>query len=132
MHRLSASNNPDAPLGHHWQDASHITFGVATAGIRYKIVKFEASVFNGSEPDENRYNFDKLQLNSYSGRISLNWNENFSMQVSSGFIKSPEALEPGIDIIRTTSSVMHTHTIGDASLISSTVVWGWKSQQFGS
>src|SRR5258707_529717 len=24
MHRLSAMNNPDAPLSHHWQDATHI------------------------------------------------------------------------------------------------------------
>jgi hypothetical protein len=32
MHRPSAMNNPDAPIGHHWQDATHITFGVLTAG----------------------------------------------------------------------------------------------------
>ena len=30
MHRLSAMNNPDAPLTHHYADATHITFGVAT------------------------------------------------------------------------------------------------------
>lgn len=35
MHRVSSMNNPDAPLGHHWQDATHITFGVATFGLRY-------------------------------------------------------------------------------------------------
>lgn len=34
MHRISSLNNPDAPLGHHWQDATHVTFGVATLGIR--------------------------------------------------------------------------------------------------
>src|SRR5512138_1392653 len=33
MHRVSSMNNPDAPLGHHWQDATHITFGVATLGV---------------------------------------------------------------------------------------------------
>ena len=27
MHRLSAMDDPDAPLGHHYQDATHITFG---------------------------------------------------------------------------------------------------------
>ncbi|HKZ67546.1 MAG TPA: hypothetical protein VJ111_14370, partial [Chitinophagaceae bacterium] len=58
MHRISSINNPDAPLGHHWQDATHITFGVATLGFRYKILKFELSNFTGREPDENRYNFD--------------------------------------------------------------------------
>lgn len=44
MHRSSAINNPDAPLGHHWQDATHITFGVGTLGLRYKIFKAEGSI----------------------------------------------------------------------------------------
>ena len=30
MHRPSATENPTAPLGHHWQDATHISFGVLT------------------------------------------------------------------------------------------------------
>ncbi len=30
MHRTSAIDNPDAPISHHWIDATHITFGVAT------------------------------------------------------------------------------------------------------
>src|SRR5262249_54669180 len=43
MHRLSAMNNPDSPLGHHWQDATHITFGTGTLGFRYKKLKLEGS-----------------------------------------------------------------------------------------
>jgi hypothetical protein len=31
MHRPS-QHDPDAPIGHHWQDSTHITFGVATLG----------------------------------------------------------------------------------------------------
>ncbi|MBS1532240.1 MAG: hypothetical protein JSU01_18200, partial [Bacteroidetes bacterium] len=58
MHRLSAMNDPDAPLTHHYADATHITFGVATLGFRYSDVKLEGSVFTGREPDEFRYNFD--------------------------------------------------------------------------
>src|SRR5581483_760599 len=34
MHRPSALPDPDAPISHHWNDATHITFGVATVGIR--------------------------------------------------------------------------------------------------
>ena len=45
MHRISSINNPDAPLGHHWQDATHITFGVATLGFRYKKFKIDGSSF---------------------------------------------------------------------------------------
>ncbi|MES2766139.1 MAG: LOG family protein, partial [Bacteroidota bacterium] len=32
LHRPSGANNPDAPISHHWQDASHITWGVITGG----------------------------------------------------------------------------------------------------
>jgi hypothetical protein len=54
MHRPSAMDNPTAPLGHHWQDATHISFGVLTAGVFTRTVKLEASAFNGREPDEER------------------------------------------------------------------------------
>lgn len=124
MHRISTFNNPDAPLGHHWQDATHITFGVATVGFRYKIVKLEFSSFTGREPDENRYDFDKPRFDSYSYRISANPNENFSLQVSQGFINSPEALEPEENIIRTTASVMHASVLGEKKHMATSVIWG--------
>lgn len=40
MHRPSAFYNPDAPISHHWIDATHITFGVATIGVRLGGFKF--------------------------------------------------------------------------------------------
>jgi len=33
MHRMSAAENPAAPLGHHWQDSTHITHDVITADV---------------------------------------------------------------------------------------------------
>src|SRR5689334_9090688 len=39
MHRPSALNDPFAPLSHHWMDATHITFGVLTAGVFTRAVK---------------------------------------------------------------------------------------------
>ncbi|RZK34226.1 MAG: hypothetical protein EOO90_31105, partial [Pedobacter sp.] len=51
MHRPSALANPDAPISHHWNDGTHITFGVATLGFRYDQFKIEASSFTGREPD---------------------------------------------------------------------------------
>jgi hypothetical protein len=124
MHRISTFNNPDAPLGHHWQDATHITFGVATVGFRYKIMKLEFSSFTGREPDENRYDFDKPRFDSYSYRISVNPNENFSLQISQGFIKSPEALEPEENITRTTASVMHASVLGEKKHMATSIIWG--------
>ena len=48
-HRLSAMPNPVAPVGHHWLDSTHISFGVVTGGIYGKKWKAEASAFNGRE-----------------------------------------------------------------------------------
>jgi hypothetical protein len=125
MHRLSAMDDPDAPLGHHWQDATHITFGVATIGFRYKILKLEGSLFNGSEPSEqNRLGFDPPKFNSYSGRLSINPDKNFSLQISQGYLRSPEALEPTINVVRTTASVLNTELLGHRNFIASSLVWG--------
>lgn len=131
MHRVSSSNNPDAPLSHHWQDASHITFGVGTLGFRYKIFRLEGSVFTGSEPNEERWGFDKLNMNSYSYRLSVNPTKNFALQFSQGFIKSPEALEPGVDVTRTTASVIHSHNFTSTRNINTTFAWGYNDKGHG-
>src|SRR5262249_59919747 len=57
MHRASAAENPFAPLGHHTFDSTHIAFGVVTAAIDHGRWTVEGSVFNGREPDENRWDF---------------------------------------------------------------------------
>ena len=131
MHRISTFNNPDAPLSHHWQDATHITFGVATLGFRYKIIKLEFSSFTGREPDENRYDFDKPRFDSYSYRISANPNENFSLQVSQGFIKSPESIESDENITRTTASVMHASVLGEKKHMATSLIWGMNKSTGG-
>jgi hypothetical protein len=124
MHRISSFNNPDSPLGHHWQDATHILFGVATVGFRYKIFKVEGSSFTGREPDENRYAFDKPRFDSYSYRLSVNPGKAFAMQFSQGFIKSPESLEPAENVVRTTASVLHSRMISENSHWTSALIWG--------
>ncbi|MBS1494153.1 MAG: hypothetical protein JST55_11605 [Bacteroidetes bacterium] len=131
MHRVSAGNNPDAPLSHHWQDATHITFGVGTFGVRYNIFKIEGSIFNGKEPDENRYNFDKGEFNSYSYRVSVNPDRNFALQFSQGFIKAPEALEPEVDVTRTTASVTHSYNFTKTSNLNTTIAWGMNDKKSG-
>ncbi len=127
MHRPSAMDDPDAPLGHHWQDSTHVTFGVATAGIawsRFGGMKIEGSVFTGREPDENRYDYDRPRFDSFSGRISWNPTQNLALQVSYGYIKSPEALEPDLKRHRTTASVIYNLPLGHDSNWSNTFVWG--------
>jgi hypothetical protein len=125
MHRISSLNNPDAPLGHHWQDATHITFGVATAGIRYKKFKLEVSSFTGREPNEERYDFDKPRFDSYSYRLSYAPSGNFVLQASRAFLRSPEEHHDDENVDRTTLSVIYAKRFGDNSHLTGALVAGF-------
>lgn len=94
MHRPSAQNDPFAPLGHHWQDATHISYGVFTAGLYSRVWKLEGSWFNGREPNENRWNLDLRRLDSYSGRLTVNPTGRASLAGWYGYLPSPEWLHP--------------------------------------
>jgi hypothetical protein len=131
LHRPSAQNNPDTPLGHHRQDSSHVTFGVITAGYFYKHFKIDASLFNGREPDEKRYNIDEPRFDSGSIRFSMNPSRNTSLQVSHGYIKEPEVLEPDVSIHRTTASLIWNYPISHGSMLSTALVWGMNNQDHG-
>jgi len=124
MHRPSALANPDAPISHHWNDGTHITFGVATIGFRYDKFKVEASSFTGREPDENRFDFDKPRFDSYSARLSYNPNKNWALQVSHGWIKSPESLHSNENLERTIASAIYALPLGDEQNFNATVLWG--------
>jgi Heavy metal binding domain len=124
MHRLSAMDNPDAPLGHHWQDSTHVTFGVVTAGLVWRDFKIEGSTFKGREPDEQRYDFDEPKLDSFSGRLSWNPTKDLAFQISHGYMHSPEELEPEANRHRTTASLIYNRGLGPDSNWSSSIVWG--------
>jgi hypothetical protein len=123
MHRLSASENPSATLGHHLQDSTHISFGVLTTGFTYRGLKLEGSVFNGREPGENRYDFDAHRWNSRSARLSFMPNRSWALQISHGFLRSPEAHAPEEDIRRTTASVQYNREYG-RGYWANAFVWG--------
>src|SRR5256885_9076803 len=53
-----------------------------SAGMQWRNVKIEGSVFTGREPDEERYDFDRPRFDSYSGRISWNPTPDLAFQVS--------------------------------------------------
>ncbi len=106
LHRPSSADNHGVPLGHHLQDSTHVAFGVATVGARFDALQVEASLFNGREPDEFRYNLDLGPLDSWSGRVSLAPTPNWTMQASYGHLKNPELLHPG-DVDRITASAMY-------------------------
>ena len=123
MHRASASENPSATLSHHLQDSTHISFGVFTTGFTYRWFKLEGSIFNGREPDENRYNFDAHRWNSRSARLSFAPNNKWSAQVSYGFLRSPENQEPDVDVRRATASLQYNRPFKRGN-VASAFIWG--------
>lgn len=125
MHRASGMEVPEAPISHHWFDSTHISFGVATLGFTFADKwKLEGSVFNGHEPDENRYDIDPIALNSASGRISYNPNSNWSFSASYGFLRSPDALEPGVHQHRLTASAAYSQVLPNGDNWATTAYFG--------
>lgn len=123
IHRFSAFFNPEAPITHHWLDSTHIVFGVATLGFVHNWLKLDVSLFTGREPDQHRWNFDPPRFDSYSARISINPTENVAAQISSGFLKGPEQLEPNVNTLRTTASISYNKA-WKASNWQITAAWG--------
>ena len=129
MHRASAADNPTAPLGHHTFDSTHIAFGVVTAAVDHGPWVVEGSLFNGREPDENRWDIELGRLDSFSGRLWYRPNDEWELQASSGRLEDPEQLEPGT-IVRSTASGSWTRTNG-MSTSSVTAAYGRNDTQHG-
>lgn len=127
VHRISAVDNPMAPLGHHVQDSTHISYGVITTGLRLGRFCTDGSVFNGREPDEYRYNFDLGPLDSWSVRFSAAPARNWTAQYSYGHLTHPEALESG-DILRQTASVTYNRPLAHGNW-ATTLVYGRNRKQ---
>jgi hypothetical protein len=121
-HRASSSEIPQAPLGHHLQDSSHIADEVFTVGLSRGIWGIEASGFHGAEPDENRWNIDTGAVDSWAARVSITPTENWAAQVSLGRLHHPEAAEPG-DIVRSTASISYNKAWERGNWASS-LIWG--------
>jgi hypothetical protein len=122
-HRVSASENPVAALGHHEQDSTHIASDVVTLGASYGIFRLEASGFHGREPDESRWNIDSGAIDSWSTRLTAQPGKNWSAQYSYAQIASPESLFPDEDQRRMTASVMYNRAIPEGNW-ANTLLWG--------
>jgi len=106
-HRDSANEIPQATLGHHFEDSTHITSNVITAGAGFGALRFEASAFHGAEPDEERWDLDGGALDSASARLVITPIPSLVAQISGGYLTRPEKLEPG-DQTRASASVAYT------------------------
>jgi hypothetical protein len=72
-------------------------------------------LFNGREPDEDRTDFDfhGRRLDSYAGRAIVNPAPGVSVSAWYGYLKSPEALEPGTSLHRLGVALLATGGDGD-------------------
>lgn len=122
--RPSALDNPIAPIGHHWQDATHVSFGVLSAGFFTQRWRLEGAWFNGREPDDQRWNFDPIKLDSWSGRLTFAPNGGWTLGASYGYLNSPEQLQPGVSEHRATISVARGVAIGSAGAWNTSLIWG--------
>jgi hypothetical protein len=129
MHRRSGMDNPEAPLSHHWLDSTHISWGVVTGGYTWKALRLEASAFNGREPDQARYNIEVRSLDSYAARASYNPTRDWSLQGSFGRLASPEQLQPGVSIRRSTASASYNAPL--ALWWQTTLAWGRNAPSAG-
>jgi hypothetical protein len=122
-HRVSASEDPIAPLGHHLQDSTHIAYDVITVGLTHSILRFEASGFHGREPDEHRWIIESHAIDSWSARVTLNPGQNWSFQYSIAGLTSPEALAPTENVRRMTSSLIYNRPLRSGNW-ASMLLWG--------
>lgn len=122
-HRISAWEDPIAPLGHHLQDSTHISDDVVTVGITFRAVRLEASGFHGREPGEDRWHVDQGKVDSWSTRVTVNPGQNWSFQYSVGQLHAPEALFPGEDVRRMTASLMYNRPLRNGNW-ASLLLWG--------
>jgi hypothetical protein len=121
LHRPSAASDPITPLGHHAQDVTHESFGVATLGVFSSKVHLEASVFNGAHPNEVRTNFDYrgARFNSFSARVTVNPTDHWSLAASAAYIAAGTGVHAHDALHRLVLSAMRVNGKWSTSF-----VWG--------
>ncbi|MBL8232094.1 MAG: hypothetical protein JNL98_26600 [Bryobacterales bacterium] len=129
-HRASAMELPQATLGHHWQDATHIANNVVTAGVTHGKFRLEASGFRGKEPNENRWNIDLGPIDSWSSRLTWQPGRNWVTQVSAGRIRRPETTHED-DVVRSAASVHYTKPVRGTLGWSTSLIWARNYKTIG-
>jgi hypothetical protein len=117
-HRASAAELPQATLGHHYQDSTHIADNVVTAEFAWHSAHIEAGGFYGREPGENRWNLGFGPMDSWASRFTWRPARNWQAQISTGRLHHPEAVSTG-DEERTTASIEYA-----AGERAASVIWG--------
>ena len=129
MHRASGRDNPVTPISHHFLDSTHIAYGVITVGVQVnRRVQLESSLFNGREPDQDRWDIQQMRLDSWAFRGTVNPTADLSIQVSVAELTDVEQLHPGIDVVRMTTSATYNRPFRNGNW-QTTVAFGRNKQQ---
>jgi len=125
-HRPSASEDPFAPLAHHWEDATHDQSGVLTAGIYTSRVKVEGSAFNAreSQAGDDVPDYSGARLDSYSGRLSVAATGRVMVSAWAGYIFDHDPLDPATGMQRYGASLLTALRGVAGGAWSSALVWG--------
>ena len=123
IHRISASENPIATLGHHFQDSTHIATNVLTMALAHGPATLEVSGFHGREPDERRWNLEKGAIDSFATRLTITPTARWAGQVSVARINNRENTHPLRDSFRQSASLTYVHPFNNGHWASS-LIWG--------
>ncbi len=124
MHRVSARDNPDAPLGHHvGQDVGHISSTVVGAQLNLGTWVVEASAFNGTEPEPTHVDLPIGPLNSEALRITYLLASQHRIMASIAQVDQTDPIYPGTTSATRLSASIYDHLLlGSGSLDHSFIV----------
>ena len=125
MHRASASADPVAPIGHHWQDATHVSYGVAGIGYRRGPALLEITTFNARESDHKSPwpDFSHGRLDSFAARV--NWAQStFGASAWWGYLASHDPIAPEMQMHRYGASASVERSGIRGGRWASLAVWG--------
>jgi hypothetical protein len=110
MHRDSARDDPDAPLGHHvGQDVGHISSTVIGTQLDLQRIIVEASVFNGTEPSPTKVDLPIGSLDSEGVRITYALAPAHRVMASIAHVEQQDPLYPGTTSASRLSASLYDH-----------------------
>jgi hypothetical protein len=110
MHRESARDNPDAPLGHHvGQDVGHISSTVLGAQLELRSWIVEASGFNGTEPRPTQVDLPIGPINSEAFRITYIMSPEHRAMASVAHVEQADPAYPGTTSATRLSASLYDH-----------------------
>jgi hypothetical protein len=126
MHRESARDFSDAPLGHHvGQDVGHISSTVVGAQLTLGKTIVEASVFNGDEPQPTKVTLPLGALNSEALRVTYTFQPDHRVMVSVAHVEQQDPAYLGTHSATRLSSSLYDRIPLYGGVLDHSFVVGW-------